>query len=324
MNREGSLNDHQCPPVSVKPVSCASSTGARRPCHLGRGSPSSAWGASAPPVHGRPGSDHHSQQRGRSGNSCGNPHCTHERRAVGRVCPRGRRESVRNDQWSATGNQRCHPECERHPNAPSRTGPQSDCWFRDRVAARMGAWYSTVSGWINVRNLLFSRQTLPPIWARPSQRRTGRVTGSDSCRMSGGRTRPAPRPTTIRTRHRQSPAKVYPQSFDCNIGGATKPSWLVLGNNPGDLEYVSRHSIQVSHDPSGTNVHKGVHAAFRAPNRRADLLQLLTRGTAHSYSRRSSDDSRLGASNSRAVLPNRLICQRRSETRSRRPSSTGC
>ena len=29
--------------------------------------------------------------------------------------------------------------------------------------------------------------------------------------------------------------RVYPQSFDCNIGGTTKPSWLVLGNNPGNL-----------------------------------------------------------------------------------------
>jgi hypothetical protein len=35
-----------------------------------------------------------------------------------------------------------------------------------------------------------------------------------------------------------SPAKVYPQAFDGNAAGTTKPSWLVVGKNLNSLRII--------------------------------------------------------------------------------------
>lgn len=60
------------------------------------------------------------------------------------------------------------------------------------------------------------------------------------------------------TPYDSSPAKVYPQSFDCNIGGTTKPSWLVLGNNVSDQSSMQVGTLyKLSNAPNGTDVHQG-------------------------------------------------------------------
>jgi hypothetical protein len=58
-----------------------------------------------------------------------------------------------------------------------------------------------------------------------------------------------------------SPAKVYPQAFNCNSGGTTKPSWLVLGNN---LDASGRMQVgtlyKLASTPTGTNAHRAQYA----------------------------------------------------------------
>jgi hypothetical protein len=48
---------------------------------------------------------------------------------------------------------------------------------------------------------------------------------------------------------------VYPQPYDCNSGGTTKPSWIVIGNNVtgGFLQVGTLHKTV----KGGTRVHEG-------------------------------------------------------------------
>ncbi len=114
------------------------------------------------------------------------------------------------------------------------------------------------SGWINVRNLLFSRQTFTTHMGttftapdRGSYRIGFMPVAVDAPNLH-------PVNDNQNTPYDSSPAKVYPQPFDCNSGGTTKPSWLVLGNNPGDLSKMQVGTLyKLAGSASGTNVHKG-------------------------------------------------------------------
>ena len=115
-----------------------------------------------------------------------------------------------------------------------------------------------VSGWINVRNLLFSKQAFTTHMGatftgpdRASYRLGFMPVAADAPNMH-------PVNDNQNTPYDSSPATVYPQSFDCNIGGTTKPSWLVLGNALGDqgrLQVGTLYKLATS--VSGKNVHKG-------------------------------------------------------------------
>ena len=115
-----------------------------------------------------------------------------------------------------------------------------------------------VSGWINVRNLLFSKQAFTTHMGTTF---TGPDRGSyrlGFMPVSVDAPNLHPVNDNQNTPYDSSPAKVYPQSFDCNIGGTTKPSWLVLGNNLGDLSRMQVGTLyKLATSPGGTNVHKG-------------------------------------------------------------------
>ena len=117
---------------------------------------------------------------------------------------------------------------------------------------------SKVSGWINVRNLLFSRQAftthMGTTFTAPD--RASYRLGFMPVSVDAPNQHPVG--DNQNTPYDSSPAKVYPQSFDCNIGGTTKPSWLVLGNSPGDLSGTQVGTLyKLATSPNGTNVHKG-------------------------------------------------------------------
>lgn len=120
---------------------------------------------------------------------------------------------------------------------------------------------SKVSGWINVRNLLFSKQpftthmgttfTAPD---RASYRIGFMPVSVDAPNLH-------PVNDNQNTPYDSSPVTVYPQSFDCNIGGTTKPSWLVLGNSPDDSGRMQVGTLyKLASNVSGTNVHKGQYS----------------------------------------------------------------
>jgi len=117
---------------------------------------------------------------------------------------------------------------------------------------------STVSGWINVRNLLFSRQAFTTHMGttftgpdRASYRLGFMPVSVDAPNLH-------PVDGNQNTPYDSSPAKVYPQSFDCNIGGTTKPSWLVLGNNQDDLGRTQVGTLyKLASSPRGSNIHQG-------------------------------------------------------------------
>jgi hypothetical protein len=115
-----------------------------------------------------------------------------------------------------------------------------------------------VSGWINVRNLLFSRQSftthMGTTFTAPDRAsyRLGfmpvSVDAPDLHPVSDNQNIP----------YDSSSAKVYPQSFDCNVGGTTKPSWLVLGNTPGGSGGMQVGTLyKLASSPNGANIHKG-------------------------------------------------------------------
>ena len=115
-----------------------------------------------------------------------------------------------------------------------------------------------VSGWINVRNLLFSRQAFTTSMGttftapdRASYRLGFMPTSADAPNLH-------PTSDNQNTPYESSPATVYPHSFDCNVGGTTKPSWLVLGNNPDLLGRMQVGTLyKMGTRPSEPNVHQG-------------------------------------------------------------------
>jgi hypothetical protein len=115
-----------------------------------------------------------------------------------------------------------------------------------------------VSGWINVRNLLFSRQAFTTHMGTT-------FTGPDRASyrlgfMPVAVDAPNRHPVTDNqnTPYDSSPARVYPQVFDCNVGGTTKPSWIVIGNNLADSSRMQVGTLyKLASSPSGANVHKG-------------------------------------------------------------------
>lgn len=117
---------------------------------------------------------------------------------------------------------------------------------------------ATVSGWINVRNLLFSRQAfttqMGTTFTAPDRAsyRLGFMPDSvDAPNLH-------PVDGNQNTPYDSSPATVYPQSFDCTTGGNTKPSWLVLGNNSDDLSRMQVGTLyKLATSPRGANAHKG-------------------------------------------------------------------
>jgi hypothetical protein len=118
-----------------------------------------------------------------------------------------------------------------------------------------------VSGWINIRNLLFSRQSFTTHM------------GTTFTAPDRGSYRIGFMPVTVdapnrhpvsdnqNTPYESSPARVYPQPFDCNSGGTTKPSWVVLGNNPGDQGSIQVGTLnKLATTASGTSAHKGQYS----------------------------------------------------------------
>jgi len=117
---------------------------------------------------------------------------------------------------------------------------------------------ATVSGWINVRNLLYSRQAftthMGTTFTAPDRAsyRLGfmpvSVDAPNLHMVDGDQNTPSD----------SSPATVYPQSFDCLSGGTTKPSWLVLGDNANTAGAMQVGTLyKLASTPSGANVHKG-------------------------------------------------------------------
>ena len=117
----------------------------------------------------------------------------------------------------------------------------------------------SVSGWIDVRNLLFSAQPftthMGTTFTGPdrSSYRIGFmpvvVDAPDLHQVNGDENIP----------HSSSPAKVFPQAFDCTSGGTTKPSWLVIGNNPSaDTGLVQVGTLyKLANSPRGSDTHEG-------------------------------------------------------------------
>jgi hypothetical protein len=118
-----------------------------------------------------------------------------------------------------------------------------------------------VTGWINVRNLLFSRQTFTTHMGttftapdRASYRIGFMPVAVDAPNLH-------PVNDNQNTPYDSSPARVYPQPFDCNMGGTTKPSWVVLGTNRDDLGRMQVGTLnKLTSNASGTNAHKGQYS----------------------------------------------------------------
>ena len=114
-----------------------------------------------------------------------------------------------------------------------------------------------VSGWINVRNLLFSRQTftthMGTTFTAPD-RGSYRI-GFMPVAVDAPNRHPVS--DDQNTPYDSSPAKVYPQAFDCNMGGTTKPSWLVMGTHPADGSTTQVGTLYKMASGKGGNTHKG-------------------------------------------------------------------
>jgi hypothetical protein len=140
------------------------------------------------------------------------------------------------------------------------TAPISGSVIQSKPVWVPGAY--NVSGWIDVRNLLFSHQ--------PFTTHMGTTfTGSDHANY-----RLAFMPTTVdapdlhpvndnqNIPYDSSPAKVYPQAFDCNAGGITKPSWLVVGNDLNNLGMMEVGTLyKLANNAHGTDTHEGQYTA---------------------------------------------------------------
>jgi hypothetical protein len=99
-----------------------------------------------------------------------------------------------------------------------------------------GIW--AVSGWINVRNILYSKQSfsthMGSTFSLPANGSTYRLRFMPfTVDAPDLHTNPNEIPGE-NTPYPSSYARVYPQPFDCNSGGTTKPSWIVVGNNLND------------------------------------------------------------------------------------------
>jgi hypothetical protein len=130
------------------------------------------------------------------------------------------------------------------------------------VIEEQPAWVPALvssTGFINVRNLVYSHQPFTTHM------------GTDFSLQSAGtyqlrfmpyavdapdlHTDPSVLPSE-NTPYDSSPATVYPQPYDCNSGGTTKPSWIVIGNNVtprGFLQVGTLHKLL----KSTTRVHEG-------------------------------------------------------------------
>lgn len=117
---------------------------------------------------------------------------------------------------------------------------------------------SNVSGWINVRNLLFSTQPftthMGTTFAGPD--RASYRLGFMPASVDAPDLHPVNDNENVP--YDSSPAKVYPQAFDCNVGGTTKPSWLVLGDNSNSLGTMQVGTLyKLSSSPTGASTHEG-------------------------------------------------------------------
>jgi len=115
-----------------------------------------------------------------------------------------------------------------------------------------------VSGWINVRNLLYNHQ--------PFTTHVGTTfTGPDRSTyrlafMPVNVDAPDLHPVNDNENvpYDSSPATVYPQAFDCTIGGTTKPSWLVVGNNLNSLGMMQVGTLyKLATGANSTNTQEG-------------------------------------------------------------------
>jgi hypothetical protein len=114
-----------------------------------------------------------------------------------------------------------------------------------------------VSGWIDVRSLLYSHQ--------PFTTHMGTTfSGPDHASyrlgfMPANVDAPDLHPVNDNENipYDSSPAKVYPQAFDCNVGGTTKPSWLVVGNNLNGLGFMEVGTLYKLANNHGTDTHEG-------------------------------------------------------------------
>jgi hypothetical protein len=115
-----------------------------------------------------------------------------------------------------------------------------------------------VSGWINVRNLLYSHQAFTTHMGttfigpdRASYRLAFMPVNVDAPDLH-------PVSDNENTPYDSSPAKVYPQAFDCNAGGTTKPSWLVVGNNLNSLGIMEVGTLyKLASGTHTTDTHEG-------------------------------------------------------------------
>jgi hypothetical protein len=115
-----------------------------------------------------------------------------------------------------------------------------------------------VQGWINVRNLPYSHQ---PFTTHLGTTFTGPDRASYRLAfMPVDADAPDLHPVNDNENvpYDSSPAKVYPQAFDCNTGGTTKPSWLVLGNNLNSLGLMQVGTFyKLANGASTTDAHEG-------------------------------------------------------------------
>jgi hypothetical protein len=122
-----------------------------------------------------------------------------------------------------------------------------------------GTW--SISGWINVRDILYSKQpftthvgstfTLPANGSTYRLRFMPFMVDAPDLHVD---------PDEIpgeNTPYSSSYAKVYPQSFDCNSGGTTKPSWIVVGNNLNDQGILQVGTLRKLPNGRGQSTHQG-------------------------------------------------------------------
>jgi hypothetical protein len=115
-----------------------------------------------------------------------------------------------------------------------------------------------VSGWINVRNLPYSHEPFTTHLGttftgpdRASYRLAFMPVGVDAPDLH-------PVDDNQNVPFESSPARVYPQAFDCNVGGTTKPSWLVLGNTVNSLGMMQVGTLyRLANGANVTDVHEG-------------------------------------------------------------------
>jgi hypothetical protein len=139
------------------------------------------------------------------------------------------------------------------------TPPIPDSIIQEQPTWVPGTW--SISGWINVRNLLYSKQ---PFTTHVGSTFTLPGNGSTYRLRFMPFTVDAPdmhtNPNEIlgeNTPYSSSNAKVYPQPFDCNSGGTTKPSWIVVGNNLNDQGILQVGTLRKLINGQGSSTHEG-------------------------------------------------------------------